>query len=240
MKIKVNKLNFSYGDKNILKNIDVEFEEGNFYGILGQNGSGKTTFLKIILGLLKVKNSIYIDEKKQEEYSSKNIARLISFIPQDYNQDLNISVTDMILLGRNPYLNLFEKPKLVDYELVKEILRKFDLEGYALKNFNELSGGEKQLIILARAFIQESKFIVLDESISNLDIKNQHKIMEILLEFVINHKKTVIMSLHIPELAKKYCTHLLMIKDGSVFKFGDKDEVYKNEYLTELYDFKFV
>ena len=166
-------------EKYILNEISSDFKEGGFYGILGPNGSGKTSLIKHILRFLEVKEgSISLDERNINKYSRKELAANISFVPQNVNMDVNFSVYDIIAMGRTPYLKRFQDLTMEDKRIIQHAMEITNCVYLKDKMFANLSGGESQRVLVARAIAQDTKYLILDEPISHLDIRYQVELME--------------------------------------------------------------
>ena len=227
-------------DEYILNNICGKFYEGGFYGILGPNGSGKTSFIRHILRFLNVKEGeIILENKNINDYSRKELACCISFVPQNVNIDVNFTAYDLISMGRNPYMKRFQDLSKTDKEIIDhsiEITRCYDLKD---KPFSCLSGGEAQRVLVARAIAQDTKYIILDEPISHLDIRYQVEIMETLKRLNEEENKTIIAILHDLNLSSSYCKEIFLMKDGRIFAEGSVEEVLTKENLKAVYDMEF-
>lgn len=238
--MEINLLNVCCGYKraDILQNLNINFTTGQFYCILGANGIGKTTLFKTLLGFLDVKKGrILIDGKDISEMSSQQIAQYISYVPQAKNYSYQYSVLDIVLMGRAMYIKKFGSPSKVDENAAVEALRKLDILHLKDKMYSELSGGEQQIVLIARALVQEAQFIVMDEPASNLDYENQKKVLDVLAGLAQNHIG-VIMSSHSPDHAF-YCDAraLLVFKDKS-FVEGSCIDVITEENLLRVYGVK--
>ena len=231
----LNNLNFSYNEKHILKNINISFERNKFYSILGPNGSGKTTLLKNILKALPTTDkTIYIDAFDINNYKNKDLAKKMSSVPQNTNLEFDFTSFDVVLMGRSPHLKRFERESNKDYEIVREAMEITNTWHLKDKYINQLSGGERQKIIIARALAQESSIILLDEPISNLDIQNQIEIMDT-LKFL-NRDVTIISVLHDLNLAAQYSDYILLLKNGEIFSKGTPEKVLNVNNLKYVYD----
>jgi iron complex transport system ATP-binding protein len=240
MDIKVENFYFSYNDKPILENVNLEFKRGNMYALLGRNGSGKTTLIKLILGLLKFKRgSITIEGKNTNEISTKDLSRLIAYVPQNEEAVYGIKVIELVVMGRNPYLSLFDMPSCKEYELAGKALESLGIEHLTQKSYSEISGGERQLVLIARALVQNTKFILMDEPISNLDIRNQHDVLEKIKSIAKDFNIGIVLSIHDPNLAMRYCNEAVLLKDGKVLHSGKIEKVLCQQSLLEVYDMKF-
>ena len=216
-------MEFSYKDRKILKGITFTVEAGDFVSILGKNGSGKSTLLKCINKvLIYEKGSILLNEEDIQNIENVKIAQKIAYVPQKFSVERS-TVFDAILLGRRPYMtwNISEK----DIEITKNIMDLLGIKSYALRYINELSGGELQKVVLARALVQDPEILLLDEPTSDLDLKNQYDVMNLLKTVAEDKKITPIIVLHDINLALRYSNKFIMLKEGKVFSYGGEDTV---------------
>lgn len=236
----ISDINFHIDKKKILSNINFHVEEGDFIGILGPNGSGKSTLLKILLNYLKKDNgNIFLKNKTIEEYSQKNIAKIVSFVPQKSKLTMPISVKDFILLGRLPHRkNFLHNYNKNDVEVVLKIMKLLEIETFKNRDINSLSGGEFQRVLMARALSQEPEILILDEATAAMDINYSIKLMNIAEHLIEKKKLTVISVLHDLNLASLYCNKIIFLKEGKVKYFGKVEELFKPKILEEIYGFK--
>lgn len=240
MDINIENLYFSYNDKYILKDINLQFKRGNIYALLGRNGSGKTTLIKLILGLINYNHGIItIEGKSTKEILPKELSKVISYVPQYEEAIYGIKVIELVVMGRNPYLNLFDKPSYKEYELAEKALENLGVGHLMQKSYSQISGGERQLVLIARALVQNTKFILMDEPISNLDIKNQHEVLKKIKSIAEDFNIGVVISLHDPNLAMRYCHEGILLKEGKVVNFGEIQEVLSPNTLAVIYDMNF-
>lgn len=235
MEIKFSDVCCGYENKTILRNLNLRFETGNFYCILGSNGIGKTTLFKTMMGFLDVKEGqILISGKSIGGMSNKEIAQYVSYVPQAKNYSYQYSVLDIVLMGRAMYIKKFGSPTDADEIVAEDTLRKLDILHLKDKTYSELSGGEQQIVLIARALVQEAQFIVMDEPASNLDYENQKKVLDVLLSLSQN-QIGVIMSSHLPDHVF-YCNAkaILIFKDRSI-KEGSCIDVITEENLSKVY-----
>lgn len=234
--LKSRNLTFSYSDQKVLRNINFEAAEGEFISILGANGSGKTTFFQCIQGLLSPDaGKILIDGENIKQLSKKEIAQKIAVVPQENKNVFDYQVLDMVLMGINPWLSFSEKPGKKEYHAAEEILDKLEILALKNKSFNRISGGERQLVLIARALMQKSKILFLDEPNAHLDFKNTHLILKIMRELSAE-SKTVITALHDPNLAFQYSDRVVILKAGKIIASGPVDQVMSAENLSRAYE----
>ncbi len=221
--LRLDDIGFSFGDRQILQDINIEFTTGKVYALLGVNGSGKTTLLKIISGLLRPKRGrVLIDEKNTFDMDSQMVSRLIAYMPQKTN-GVYCSVFDAVLLGRRPYIGLEVSGH--DIEVTSKIIEMLGLEHYAFRFTTELSGGELQKVIIARALAQEPTVLLLDEPINHLDIKNQIDVMNLIRDITKKLNIITIIVMHDLNIALRYCDQFLILKDKRIFASGDRSVV---------------
>ena len=233
--IKIEKLYFSRNGRNVLEDVSFSVSDGEFLGVIGPNGAGKTTLIKLILGLLKPgSGEIYIDDKSIIEYSSKELYKKIAFVPQENSLDFPMTVIETVLLGRIPHLNRFQLENEDDYRIAYQALKDTDIEGFSDRYVNQLSVGEKQLVSIAKALAQETKFIFLDEPTSSLDVSHTIQIMEI-LKSLTKSAKTIISVIHDLNVASRYCNKVLVIDRGIIKGFGDVEEVFTREIIQDSF-----
>ncbi len=240
MKIKVENLSFCYQkDKNILDNVSFAISKGEICCILGKNGSGKTTLIKCINRLLiPYSGEVFIDGRNTKKMSNKDIAKSMAFIPQEHRISFNYSVIDMVVMGRFPNLTMFSHPSDKDYEIALSSLTEIGIENLAFRNYNELSGGEKQLVLISRALAQQPEIFLLDEPTSHLDFKNQHFILQTITKIALKNNVSIIMAMHDPNLAIKFCNRFITLKDGKVLVSGTSNDILNEENLSNIYDMK--
>lgn len=231
--IDTKQLAFSYHNHaNILKDISFQLEGGHFLALLGNNGAGKSTLLKCLNRIIEPQNGmIYIEGQEIKSLKRNQIAQTMAFVAQ-HNEVGQMTVFDTVLLGRKPYIKV--NPTKKDIEITKNILERMELSDYALRYVDELSGGELQKVVLARALAQQPKVLLLDEPTSNLDIYNQHEVMQIAKEIAFQDHILVIVVIHDINLALRYCDRFLFVKDGRVFSFGDMSTI-SSETISSVY-----
>ena len=230
MLINVDSLCFSYGKKNILENICFDVEAGQCIAILGNNGVGKSTMVKCLNKILPIKGgNVLVDGNSVLKMQQRLIAQQIAYVPQACGRS-QLTVYDAILLGRKPYIKVAGSQE--DYDIVNQIINRMNLHSIKLKMLDELSGGELQMVILCRALAQQPKILLLDEPTSNLDVRNQLEVMNIVREIADKKKISVIMVIHDINTSLRYCDKFLLLKDRNIFSYGDIQTVTKESVET--------
>lgn len=235
MEVTFEKLSFRYSPKKqTLKNIDLTLPAGKFITILGPNGSGKTTLMKQINHILQPqKGRVCLNGVDVASITSGDMAKTVAYVPQMTGGMLAGSVMDTVMLGRKPYIKW--KPSEEDIEIVSNCLLRFHLEEIAQREFNALSGGQKQTVLIARALAQTPRMYLFDEPVSFLDVKNQLEIMTAARQLVDRDGKTVVMVLHDLNLALRFADHIVVMKNGEVFAQGKPSEVITEENVFAVY-----
>ncbi|ADI74323.1 ABC transporter related protein [Methanohalobium evestigatum Z-7303] len=231
----VDNLEFNYKSGNVLKDIGFELYHGEILAILGPNGVGKTTLLRCINNILPPKKGI-IKVEDEEILSMKNdeIARRLGYVPQR-SEVGRLTAFDAILLGRKPHMGFHVKDK--DIKIVNFVINKLELEELSLRNINELSGGELQKVMFARALVQEPKVLLLDEPTSSLDLKNQLGILKTVRQTVDENQISAVFTMHDLNLALRFADRYVLVKNGRVFKHGGSD-IITPENIEQVYEVK--
>ena len=205
-----------YGKHNVIENISFQLEEGTLMGIIGANGSGKTTLLKALCGILPHEGTSTLGQTVLEELSPRQIAKLVSYVPQRSGISIDISILDVVLMGFNPRLSLLEHPTKKMKDTAIRALSQVGLAGNEEMNYLHLSEGQKQLCILARTLVSDSKLLLLDEPESALDFRFRNRMLSLLRSWVVSEKRSAVVTLHDPALALNSCDKLLLVSDGGV------------------------
>lgn len=236
--INIEKLNYSYRRKEVLKELSLDIDENKLTGIIGPNGCGKSTLAKNIIKYINGKfESFKIMDTDIRELTHKKIAQLISYIPQKSIIIPNISVFDYVLLGRFPLLkNSWDNYSEQDYEIVEKNINLLNIRELKDRNIETLSGGELQKALLARALAQEAKILLLDEPTSALDLNNAVEFMKILKNISIKKNISVIIIIHDLNLASLFCDSLIILKDGRFIEKGSPKEVINEENIKSVYN----
>lgn len=230
--LRVDNLDYFVGDRQILKEISLEIRDGQFVGIIGANGSGKSTLLKNIYRLYRPKcGKINIDREDILKMKPKEVAKRLAVLSQESTSEFDFKVEDVVKMGRYPYKLLFEDYSKDDINMVYEMLDKVGLKGFKDRSFNSLSGGEKQRVLIARALVQNAKFLILDEPTNHLDIGYQFQIMELIKKL----KITTFAAIHDMNIAAMFCDYLIVIKKGEIIAKGKKEEILTKDMIKEIF-----
>lgn len=236
--MRIENLSVGYNKNTIINNINFNIEKGKVYALLGLNGTGKTTIIKTICGLLKPDNgNIFVNNIDIFKLKERDKAKLISYVPQHSNIIYNTSVLDVVLMGITPYLNSFQVPDKNHVSQAYECLKKLGIEDLANLNYLCLSGGQQQIVIIARALLQNGCYMILDEPDSSLDLKNKHILMKKIREIINLYGKGCLISMHNPEYALNYCDNIYLLKDKSLSEIDLKVEKIETieKMLSEIY-----
>ncbi|MFY9262485.1 MAG: ABC transporter ATP-binding protein [Actinomycetaceae bacterium] len=229
-------LKFSYGDHEVLKGVDFQVTEGRICGLFGPNGSGKTTLFRCCLGLLKGQGTIKVGGRRIDSMRQNKLARLVSYVPQSHQPPFPYSVFDVVLMGRTPHMGagIFRVGKK-DNAKAMEAIERLGISDLTEAVFTELSGGQRQLVLIARALAQETPLMLLDEPTSALDFSNQIKLWKLLTE-VAASGITVVTCVHDPNHVSWFCDDVVMMHEGKVLAMGETREVFGRKNLNILYD----
>jgi len=238
LSIQIENLYFSYGRKKVLEGLSFEVPDKCLCAVLGQNGAGKTTLFRCILGMLKkYSGEIKIDNISTKNLSAKELAHRVAYIPQSHNQTFDYRVIDMTLMGTDHTLSMFSAPGRKETARAEEALERVGILHMKEKLFSHLSGGEQQLVLVARALAQGSRTLLMDEPTSALDYGNQSMVME-KARMLADSGYCVILSTHTPQHSLWYADTALALHDGNIAAFGDPADVLNEELIEKLYGVK--
>jgi iron complex transport system ATP-binding protein len=233
--IEVTKVGFSYRKKTVLKQVDLSFHSGEIVTLLGPNGSGKTTLLKIMLGFLPPDSgTVSFAGKPLASHSPRDLARRIAYVPQLHREAFAYSVEDVVLMGRMPYHNFFSTFSKADRDLATAAMEKLEIAHLRERPYTEVSGGERQLALIARSLTQGADVFIMDEPVNGLDYGNQMR----LLQGIKNLAKeglTFIMTTHFPDHALMTADRVILLQQGSVLADGLPEETITRETIFTLY-----
>ena len=231
----VKNISFDYDGEVIFSDISFSIERGDFLCILGPNGTGKTTLIKCLNGLNEINSGeILINGEDIRGLSFRQISKHVGYIPQSHVPSFPFKVFDVVLMGRAPYLNLTDSPKEEDRKIALDALKTLGIEDLKDKEYTNLSGGERQLVFLARVLCQKPDILILDEPTSHLDFGNQIKLLEI-IDNLARAGLSIIMSSHFPDHAFLSSTKVAIMKNKKFIDFGTPDDVVTEENLKRAY-----
>lgn len=234
--VRISGLEFSYGGAFLVSADSLCVESGEVLTLLGPNGSGKTTLLKCINALLKpTSGSISVCGREILDYPRSALSRAIGYVPQSHTPSFPFSVLDVVLMGRVSYLSIFQQPSKADYKKAEEALSIVGISAMRDRAYTNISGGERQLVLIARAIAQEPKLLLLDEPTAHLDFKNQVTTLETVRRLSRERGIGVVMSLHDPNHALIYSDRIALMKGGRILHNGPPRDVIKGEVIEEVY-----
>jgi iron complex transport system ATP-binding protein len=234
--IKVQDLFFSYTDKPVLNGVSLHVLPGEIVTLLGPNGSGKSTLLKSMLGLLRArKGSVFLNGRDISRIGQKALACEIAYVPQIHRNSFPYRVVDVVLMGRIPHKAFFFKYSREDLDIAAKVLEKLSISHLADRPYTEISGGERQLTLIARALAQGARTLIMDEPAAGLDYGNQIRLLTQILLLSREEGYTFVKSTHSPEHALWIASRVIMIKDGAILADGKSDDVVNTSNLRDLY-----
>lgn len=230
-------LNVGYSKKTLIKNINFDVKKGEILSLIGPNGSGKSTILKSITKQLEtIAGTVYIENKEFNKISSKDLAKKMAVVLTEKIAPEIMTCREVVSIGRYPYTGYFGKLSEEDLKIVDEAIKMVNAEEIADKDFNNISDGQKQRIMLARAICQQPEIIILDEPTSYLDIKFKIELLEILKKMSRENKITIIMSLHEVDLASKISDKIMFVKGDQISQFGAPEDICTTTNINNLYN----
>jgi iron complex transport system ATP-binding protein len=234
--LQVRQVYFSYLDGLVLHDINLTIEPGEMIGLLGPNGSGKTTLIKLASGILKPdKGEIKMDGSSLSQLNRKTIARSMAVVPQQFYIPFAFTTSEVVMLGRIPFIKAFAGETVADREVVNNALESVGISELSERRFDELSGGERQKVILAMALAQQPKILLLDEPTANLDINHQLETLERVRSLNLQEGLTVIAAMHDLNLASLYFDRLVLLKEGRISADGTPAQVLTEDKIREVF-----
>nr|CBH37983.1 probable ABC transporter, ATP-binding protein [uncultured archaeon]CBH39917.1 probable ABC transporter, ATP-binding protein [uncultured archaeon] len=234
MRLEIKDVNFSYGSRAALEDVTMSIGEGEIVSLVGPNGSGKTTLLKCINRILKLqKGTVLVEEKDINKIKLKELAKLLSYVPQSVSHSFPSTVFEIVLIGRKPHLDWSVSSR--DKEIVSNILSLMGLKDKALRQSNELSGGEYQKVLIARALAQEPQVLLLDEPTSNLDLKHQLDVLNLITSIVKKKNIAAVMAMHDLNLASRFSNKMIFLNGGMIYDAGKPENVLTERNIRKVY-----
>jgi iron complex transport system ATP-binding protein len=234
--LEINRLDFSYFDGLVLEDINLSVKAGEMVGLLGPNGSGKSTLIKLASGILKPKRGeVRLDGSTVSALSRRFIASNVAVVPQRFHMPFAFTVSEVVMLGRTPFFKALADESEEDRQVVDNSLELVGIEELAERRFDELSGGERQKVILAMALAQQPQLLLLDEPTVHLDIAHQMEIVELVRDLNMERGLTVVAAMHDLNLAALYFDRLVVLKEGRLWADGTPQEVLTEGCISDVF-----
>ena len=234
--IRMNRVTFSYSNGTVLRDVDLCVQKGEMVGLIGPNGAGKTTLIRLISGILDLRQGdIQLDGVDTKKLKRSAIAREVAVVPQQFNVPFAYKVEDVVMLGRTPFMKPWRDLSAKDRDVVMRTMDTVGIRRLARRCFSELSGGERQKVVLAMALAQETGLLLLDEPTAHLDISHQVEILELLADMNEKGHLTIIAAMHDLNLASAYFRRLVLLKDGAVIADGSPGQVLTSSMIGSAY-----
>jgi len=234
--IKVDGVGFSYDSHEALNNVSFEVEQGEFIGVIGPNGAGKSTLLRVMSRILRPRSGVVLlNDIDIQGMSEKSVAKDLGFVAQDNTITFGFKVRDVVLMGRNPHLGRLDSESIQDIKIAEESMARTGVSHLAARLITEVSGGERQRVLIARAWTQTPRVLLLDEPTLHLDISSQLEIMDLLKRLNVDLKLTVVAVYHDFNLAARYCERLLLMNKGRVEALGTPKNVLTEDNLRRVF-----
>ncbi len=233
--LQTDQLNFFYGPTPCLQDITISIEPGSFFGLIGPNGSGKSTLLDLISGYLKPDSGlVQLNGKNLQEFKRSKLAAVLTLVPQSFTFNFDFDVYETVMMGRYPHIARFSAPQQSDCRKVDEALKILDICHLAQRSIRQLSGGEKQRVMIARALAQDTDYILLDEVTANLDISHAITIMKTMKDLV-KKGKTVIAAIHDLNMALAFCDQVIVLNEGRLVQSGPGADIINETMVADIY-----
>lgn len=233
--IQTDKLAFAYKDKAVLDGVSLSVKKGEMLGVLGPNGSGKTTLLKILSGVLIGEGEVNIKGEPVRRYGRRKLSRLCAVVPQENHVSFPYTVAEIVLMARASHHNPLAFEGVADRKIARQSMQLTGTLPLAERYLHELSGGEKQRVVIARALAQEPEILLLDEPSAFLDLKHQVQVLELLRRLNRERGITIVAALHDLNLAALFFPRLMMLRDGKIYRDGAPGEVLTEKTIEEVY-----
>jgi len=232
--ISIRDLYFSYPKHDVLRGIDFDLHKGEIVSLLGPNGCGKSTLIRLMLRLLKGHGDVWLHNRPIERYSHRDIARQIAYIPQYHSVPFNYTVSEMVMMGRFSQNGFFALPSAADRRIAEESLERVGIANLSARPFGQLSGGQKQLVLLARALAQEVDTFIMDEPVTGLDYGNQIRLLELISDLG-RQGYTFLKTTHYPDHALLVSSRVVVMNHGKIIANGNPKEVINTPMIHEVY-----
>lgn len=235
MRLEIERANCGYGGKPVVDDVSLALDSGDVLCLLGANGSGKTTLFKAILGLLRLSGGrILVDGADTASWPQRRLARTLAYVPQAHTPPFPFAVRDVVLMARTAHLGLFGSPSRQDTAIAEDALETLGVSHLAHARYTEISGGERQLVLIARALAQQSEFLIMDEPTTNLDFGNQVRVLRRVKELA-GRKLGLLMTTHFPDHAFLCASEVAVLKAGKLLAMGRPEDVLTEQRLENAY-----
>jgi len=225
-----------YGRREVIHDLSLSLAAGRFYGLIGPNGSGKTTLIDLMLATLAPsRGTVRLRGREVREYSHRQKALEMALVPQDFRINFDFTVYEVVMMGRHPHVPRFANPGPADRAVVQAVLAELEITGLSGRLITQLSGGEKQRVIVARALAQATPVLILDEATSNLDIQHSLHILQVLKRRQREAGTTVIAAIHDLNFAAAYCDEIILLHQGRLVTTGPPKDVLSHDRLQEVF-----
>lgn len=232
----IENINAGYGSRDVLHDLSFSLDPGLFYGLIGPNGSGKTTLLDLMLGNLEPRcGKVCFKDREVSQYPRRELAKEIALVPQDFRINFDFTVFDVVMMGRHPHIPRFANPSASDHDIVAKVLAELEISELQERLITQLSGGEKQRVIVARALAQNTPVLVLDEATSSLDIQHSLQIFQVLKKRCQAQGASIIAAIHDLNFAAAYCDAIILLNHGRLVTIGPPKEVLRAERLQQVF-----
>lgn len=236
IRLNVNNASFSYGKEIVFENLTLELNSGDILFVLGPNGVGKTTLFKTIMGFLKSDSGTFLfNDQNIKSWKPDKIAKNIAYVPQSHTPPFPFKVKDVVLMGRTVHLERFSSPGVNDLRIADEAMKELGICHLREKSYTDISGGERQLVLIARALCQEASLLIMDEPTSNLDFGNQIRVYK-QIQKLANKGIGIILSSHVPNHALHFATHVALMNHNTISRIASPEELITSASIKELYE----
>ncbi len=241
MRLEVDGLTCAYDGVTALEDVSLRIGPGEALGVLGPNGSGKTTLLRALSGVLSpLRGTVLLDERSLLDLPNRQRAKLMGVVPQKSRVDFEFTAFEVVLMGRSPHLDRFEVETEADFRAVREAMEATGTWELEARPFGQLSGGEQQRVIVARALVQGPRILLLDEPTAHLDLRYQYEIMELITRLRKDRRLLVVAVFHDLNMAARYCDKAILLHQGRIYAAGNLEEVITAENLAAVYEVRAV
>lgn len=234
--LEIKDLSYSFGEKQVLRDVSLSIADGSFYAVMGANGCGKTTLLRCMDNLLEIpSDTVFLDGVDIRRLKSRQRATQIAYVAQRPSTDVDFSAFEIVLMGRNPYQTHLQNESQHDWDIVEQCMKMTNTWHLRMSTLQQMSGGEVQRVMIARALAQQTPILLLDEPLANLDIAHQFEILGILSKINREQGKTIVLIIHDLNMALQYCPKLILIENQTIAYYGDTPDGLTEENISRVF-----